>query len=179
MADTIWSYFVELRKELLQAQKIRAQVIGFKVTFVATAFGFLFANLDKHLDKALFVVPALAGVFFDFVINSYSFSIKRIGSYVRFHIEPALKQSNDVPNHFVMWQQFLTQPKTRQNLAHYGNLGMTLLSVGIAVVGLFSPFQTGISSILLAILLVFVVADIFSYLEPRKLGKQWADRDFE
>lgn len=90
MSQTIWNLFVELRKELLEAQKIRAQVLGFKFTFVTASLSLLAANIEK-IDKALFVMPAFSAIFFDFIIYSYSFSIKRIGCYTRDYIEPALK----------------------------------------------------------------------------------------
>lgn len=175
MSQTIWQYFLELRKELLEAQKIRAQIIGFKVTFVSAAIGLIVANLDKGIDQSVFVMPAFAAICFDFLISSYSFSIKRIGSYVRDHVEPALRRSGDLPEDFVAWQEFLTDPKTRQNLAGYGNMGLTILAVCVAVWALIFPFRPVASSILLVALIVFSIVDVLAYLEPRKLGKLWSD----
>lgn len=178
MSDIIWNLFVELRKELLEAQKIRSQVIGFKITFVSASIGLLVANLDS-VDKALFILPSFAAVFFDFIIYSYSFSIKRIGSYTREHIEPFLKQKGAVPYDFVMWQEFLTQPRTRQNLSLYGNMGITVLTIAIGVIALFFPFRAWISSGLFAALAIFIVMDVIAYRSPSRLGKLWADKDFE
>ena len=53
-----WDLFVELRKELVESQKIRAQIIGFKITFVTTSVGFVAANIDK-VPSSLLVIPAL------------------------------------------------------------------------------------------------------------------------
>lgn len=169
--DIIRDYFVELRKELLEAQKIRAQVIGFKITLVSAAFGFLLANANK-LDAAMFVLPAVSAVFFDFLINSYTFSIKRIGTYIREQVERAFAESRGIPKDFIWWQDYLTQPRTKQNLAHYGNLGLTVLSAIIAVIALFFPFRMGISQTMIAIILISLVFDVLSFLEPGKLGKQ-------
>lgn len=90
-----------------------------------------------------------------------------------------LKQTSNVPENFILWQHFLTQPKTRQNLALYGNLGVTVLMIVIAVIALFSPYRLFISSVLIVALSVFFIMDIIAYREPRKLGKLWAEKDFD
>lgn len=177
MPQLIWNLFVELRKELLEAQKIRAQVLGFKFTFITGTMALMAANLEK-LDKTILVLPAFAAIFFDFIINSYSFSIKRIGCYVRDHIEPVLAQNTEVPPDFVMWQKFLTQPKTRQNQALYGNMGVTLLSAAVGIIGLLVDFKPIATPALIIALLVFVIMDVRAYREPKKLGKMWAEENF-
>jgi hypothetical protein len=178
MSHLVWELFVELRKEILEAQKIRAQVLGFKFTFITGAMGLIVAKLDT-IDKSILVLPAFAAIFFDFIVCSISFSIKRIGCYVRDYIEPVLVKEQDIPKDFVMWQKFLTQPKTRQNLALYGNIGVTLLSVVIGIIGLLMDFRPVISLALMAALIIFMIVDVSAYFEPRKLGKMWADKDFE
>lgn len=159
MANTIWGLFVELRKELIEAQKIRAQIMGFKFTFISASMALLIANIED-LDPAIFVIPAFAAIFFDFIIHSYSFSVKRIGCYVREHIEPALEKPNDVPEDFVWWQQFLTQPKTKQHLVSYGNIGATVSVSIIGFIALFLPFRPLISSGLCLALCLFIIMDI-------------------
>jgi hypothetical protein len=178
MSDIIWNLFIELRKELLEAQKIRAQVIGFKITFISAAIGLLVANL-KTLDSALLVLPVFASVFFDFIIYSYSFSIKRIGSYTREHIEPFLKRHGHAPKKFIMWQEFLTQPKTKQNLSLYGNFGLTILAAVIGIIALFFPFRPLISASLIIVVIIFLIMDVLAYRSPIKLGKLWGASDFE
>jgi len=42
--DLTWRLFVELRKELVDSQKVRAQAIGFKITFVSTVTGIIVSN---------------------------------------------------------------------------------------------------------------------------------------
>jgi len=178
MSHLVWELFVELRKELLEAQKIRAQVLGFKFAFITAAMGFIVAKMET-IDKSILVLPAFAAIFFDFIVCSYSFSIKRIGFYVREYIEPVLTRELDVPKNFVMWQKFLTQPKTRQNLAFCGNIGVTLLSVVVGMIGLLIDFRLITSSALLAALIIFMIIDVLAYREPKKLGKMWVDKDFE
>jgi len=178
MSETVWNLFVELRKELVEAQKIRAQVMGFKVTFVSAVVGLVAANLDK-LDSALLAIPALAAICFDFLICSYSFSVKRIGNYTRKYIEPVLKKSSDLPEDFLMWQEFLTQPKTRQRLSLYGNLGFTMLVSGLALIALWSSPRPVLSYVLTAAIAVFFVMDIMAHREHRRLGKIWVNRNIE
>src|SRR5579859_6081320 len=85
----IWDLFVELRKEIIESQKIRAQIIGFKITFISTAIGLVLASSNRGSQMTL-IVPAFAAIFFDFLIQSYSFSIKRIGRYCRENLEPVI-----------------------------------------------------------------------------------------
>ncbi len=174
MPDRIWDLFVELRKELMETQRIRAQVIGFKVAFVTTAVGVI-ATKIHNLDAILFVLPAFAAMLFDLLIYSYSFSIKRIGLYVRDHVEPALARHGHMPADFVQWQDYLTQPKTRQELAHYGNFGLTVLVVLIGGVALFFPFRPWVSLPLLTALIVLAAFDLAAYRSPRRLGKLWKE----
>ncbi len=177
MSDTTWNLFVELRKELLETQKILAKMLVFKIAFVTVLLG-LIASYIHDLHNALLVIPAFAAMFLDFIIISYCFSIKRISAYTRECIEPALKESGKVPKNFVMWQQYLAQPKARQHLATYGVFGVTFLSVIVAFVALF-PVRTNYSLILILALLVFVFMDIFTYYESQKLGKNWSDENLD
>jgi len=154
-----WNLFTELRKETLESQKIRAQVIGFKITFISTGVALIASNPDK-LSSVLFVIPAFAAIFFDLLIASYGFSIKRIGHYCRTHIEQRMRASCSLPDDFLLWQEFLRQPKMRQNLGDFANIGMTLLALVPAVLALFKPFHPITSVGLLGALLVLFVYDI-------------------
>jgi hypothetical protein len=173
-----WDYLVELRKELVEAQKIRAQVTGFKITFITASLGFLLANAQT-LDRAMFVLPALSAVFFDFLINSYSFSVKRIGSYVREYIEPVIEKESAYPEGFVLWQDFLTQTKTKQRYSRVGNLGLTVLTEIVALAALLMPYRCVESSLLIALVLLFSILDFQSFWQDRKLKKPWRSTDFK
>ena len=176
MSNLVWDLFVELRKELLESQKIRSQIIGFKISFVSAAIGLIATNIDliaqSSLYNALFVMPALAAICFDLIINSYSFSIKRIGCYTQYHIEPKLKSQGDIPQDFMLWQDFLKDKRTQQNMSLLGNTGFNFLAVVLACISLYNPFQPVISNALLFTLLIFFVIDILAYLAPKKLDKQ-------
>lgn len=170
--DRLWELYVDLRKELVESQKIRAQIIGVKIAFTSTAIGFLLKE-SAALDRRVFVVPALAAVCFDFLICSYSFSIKRIGAYLREHLEPAFKANGIMPPDVMLWQEFLTDPKTSQQVANYGNLGLTSITVIMAVVALWLPPRPPWSSVWLLGVAAAVAADVAVVRESRRLGKIW------
>jgi hypothetical protein len=130
---------VDLRKELVEAQKIRAQIIQIKITSVGAGIGLIAANIGG-IAIQLFVIPAFAAIFFDFLITSYGSSIKRIGYYCRTYVEPHIEKPLDVldtPNEFLWWEEFLAQFDRQTKHALLGNLGLTALAV---IVGGFALF---------------------------------------
>ena len=138
-AEHAWAIYTELRKETLMTQQLRARAIGFKITFVGGAIALILAN-RKSLDDRLLVVPAFAAMFFDFVITSYSISIKRIGGYARMYLEPLIRREFAWPQEVPMWEEFMSQTAQRQMLAIIGNLGITALaSLPGAIVLLMQP----------------------------------------
>lgn len=174
MPNRVWDLFVELRKELLESQKIRAQIIGFKITFISAAIGLIAANNDALDDvNLLLFLPAFAAIFFDFIINSYSYSIKRIGCYIRLHIEPELKSQDEFPKDFRNWEDFLhgKDIKTKQFLSLFGNSGLTFLAVVVGVISIFIPFQPFISCFLFFVLVIFFIVDIYTFMAPFKFDK--------
>ena len=156
-----WSLFVELRKELVESQRIRAQVVGFKITFVSASVGLIATNLDK-ISTLVLVVPAFAAIFFDFLINNYNLAIARIGNYIRTEIEPVLKRTDDWPENFHLWQEYASKTQRRYP-ARLGNLGITLLAIGAAIIGLVNEFNPLSSSFLIILLLTFFVIDVATY----------------
>jgi hypothetical protein len=162
MAETAafaWTLLAELRKELVEAQRIRTQVIGFKITFVSAAFALLAANLDK-VPLGTLVIPAFAAVFFDLLIIGYSYSIKRIGFYCRTFLERAIREEYQLPEWFELWEEFLTRPETRQTFTVRGNIGFTYLLLGsaaVVVLGDLLPVQSLVEVLFAGgILLVFL-----------------------
>ena len=171
--NRLWELFIELRRELVESQKIRAQITGFKISFVSTIIGLMVAHI-KDIDPAMFVIPAFASICFDYIIYSYSFSIKRIGFYCREHIEPALKKTGEIPVDFEPWQEYLTNPKTRQWLSFTGNFGFTVLNTSIGLTALCFPFRALLSSFLGSVLTVFLTVDLIAFRSPKKIGdKIW------
>lgn len=72
-----WNLYTELRKEIVATQHLRSRAIEFKITLIGAAFALFVANLDKITDRRLLILPAFAAIFFDFLIASYNFGIKR------------------------------------------------------------------------------------------------------
>jgi hypothetical protein len=171
-SNKVWDLFIELRRELVESQKIRAQITGFKISFVSATMGLMAADME-NLDKALFVIPAFASICFDYIIYSYSFAIKRIGFYCRKHVEPALKAAGEIPTDFKLWQEYLADPRTRQRLSFVGNFGFTVLNAIIGLVALFFPFRPLLSSLLGLALIAFLCMDIVAFRSPEKIGHIW------
>lgn len=168
ISDFCFSLLIELRKEVLESQKIRAQVIGFKITFVSAGIAVIIANLEK-LPPMLLSVPAFAAIFFDFLIDSYSFSIKRIGYYCRSHLEPYIRKHSELDKSFLLWEEFMHQPGAGQIFAIVGNLGLTLLAVVPAIIGLLKPFRFAVSVPLIGILAVLLYFDVHAFVRIGKM----------
>ena len=49
--DFAWNLFTELRKELVELQRIRSQIFGFKIAFIGGFFGVLGERIrkDRHI----------------------------------------------------------------------------------------------------------------------------------
>lgn len=139
-----WDLFTELRKELVELQKIRAQILGFKYTLIGAGIAVIAGYLAKEAHPGdvaflLLFVPALAAPFFDVLIHSYSLSIKRTGYYCRTYLEPVLRAGNGLPSApaFLMWEEFMSvssgrEPRMR-TLVLVGTLGTTLLMAAPAL----------------------------------------------
>jgi len=170
MADqyhVAWDLLVELRKEALENQKIRAQIVGVKITFVSVGIGLIASNQDK-IPARLFMIPALAAIFFDFLIASYSFSSKRIGHYCRHHVENRIRAACDLPESLMLWYEFLGRREARRfaYLSFLGNIGLTVVALVPAVIGLFRPFHPLVSVLLLEVLVGLFAFDMWSYSIP-------------
>jgi accessory gene regulator protein AgrB len=166
-AQLAWDLFTELRKELVESQKLRSQIIGFKITFVSTGIGVIATNLQT-LSADLLVIPAFAAIFFDLLIVSYSFSIKRIGFFCRYHLEPVLRAGYHFPPDTPLWQEFMQTRRASQGFSISGNIGITVLAVVTGVIGLFVPFQPFVSTLLMLALIALVGLDIWAFLTPRR-----------
>src|SRR5689334_12345444 len=126
--ELAWNLLTELRKETLESQRMRTQVIGFKITFVSAAVGFTYANRDKIPPESfdiLLMIPAFAAIFFDLLIISYSISIRRIGLYCKTHLEEQLKDEAQMHKGFCFWESFFESKQMRPSLAIFANLGIT------------------------------------------------------
>ena len=158
-----WNLLTELRKETLESQRMRTQVIGFKITFVSAAVGFIYANRDKIPPESfdiLLIIPAFAAIFFDLLIISYSISIRRIGLYCKTHLEEQLKDETQMHKGFCFWESFFESKQMRPSLAIFANLGITFLTLIPTIDGLRrSPHL--LISIFLAVILIYDIAAFF------------------
>lgn len=170
-SDLAWNLFVELRKEIVESQKIRAQVIGFKITFTGTAIGVIIAGSGKW-PLALLALPAFAAIFFDTLIASYGVGIKRMGQYCHQHLEPVLRRGVTLPEGFLLWHEFRRTSESKKSFGFLGNVGITFLMALPAVVALGSTPRKAWSLGLLGLLLLALVYD---YWIMRLPGIFWED----
>ena len=166
-AELAWDMITDLRKELVELQKIRAQVIGFKIAFVSAGMGIVVVNMDKA-PYFLLALPGFAAVFFDLLIDSYSFSIKRTGFYCKKYLEPILRAGYSLPSGHLMWEEFMWRSQSGRNLAVWGNLGITFLTLGLPIYGLFlPPFSPLAKGFIFGCLLTFVIYDAGVLIRPK------------
>lgn len=128
-----WNYLVQLREEILSLQNIRARLVVVKTVFVNAGAGVV-ATYFRDLP-ALLLLPALAAICFDTVIDSYTFSIKRNGSYIRLYLEPVLRQAHGWPASLPLWEEFMARGEPNR-AKHAGNWLLTVLATMVASVGI-------------------------------------------
>jgi len=170
--------FAELRKESLEANRMRSQTIGFKITFVSTAMGLIIGNLDKAFDinnslivrnsfLLAFFIPAYAAVFFDLLIISYGITISRLGLYCRKYIE---KNTVKPTKQFKFWEEFMDSHRVRQKLAIIANSGITALAIAITAIVTYNHFMSDFRVIFLfAALILFYVYALAAFTVPGKI----------
>jgi len=139
--ELAWNLFAELRKEVLSTQQLRAGAIAVKITFVATALGAIVAYV-KPMDVYILMLPAFASAFFDLLIISYSFAIKRKGAYARTCLEPILREFSTWPDHIPLWEEYMSKQSHRQVLSFVANVGFSFLVAAPAFVLLIRNPQT-------------------------------------
>ena len=113
----------------------------------------------------LLVVPAIAAVFFDFIVGAYNFSIKRAGHFIRHNLEPQFRNDFAYAEDKMLWEEFMATDIARIGRWYEGNLGITFLAMVAAFFGLFSDFHIVFSPALGAVLLVAFYASYKSMRE--------------
>jgi hypothetical protein len=170
--DLAWKISEELRKEILTTQQIRAQTIGFKITFVSAAIGLIASHgTSNGISMKILAVPAFLAIFFDLLINSYSVSIAEKGFYIRTQIEPILKRLANWPECSDLWEGFLSKSKIRSRLALIGNLGLTGLAVAATMVALAMPFDLILSIPVGILLIILFIYDIKVHFRSREVRR--------
>jgi hypothetical protein len=168
LSNTLWNVLVELRKETLLAQETRAKLIAIKITTVSAGIGLIYTNTNV-VERLLLLLPAIAAIFFDFLINSYSISTKKIGFYCRHYLEPGLIKSDVISGGFKFWEDFVGQPELHQNFSLFGNLGLTGI---VSVLAIAENYKSPNGLIIFVVILALFIIDIFAHTHPsRKINK--------
>ena len=171
--DRVWDLLSELRKEVIETQKTRTQIIGFKITAVATGLVVL-GSLHGEIPSALLLLPAFAAIFFDLLITSQSVGIKRIGFFIATELEPFLRRSGAWPEDVLCWEEYMSRPSVRQSYLLIGNVGFTLL-VAVSASIAFAISSPAYESVpLIFVLIAFLLYDTVAFLRPRRIvEKEW------
>jgi len=159
LGDFTWNYITDLRKELVSLQSIRSQIFGYKITFVSAVIALSIANIDK-IPAITLVVPAISAIFFDLLIHSYSFSIKRTGFYCKTHLEPIIRSEFGFPNERPLWENFTFSPAAGKNISLLGSLGITFVALIPAVYWVIEDFNPLISIPVLVVLVILYYYDV-------------------
>lgn len=162
-ASLPWSIYLEMRKEILATQQLRSRAIEFKVTLVGAAIGLFVANRAKLGEDRLIVLAAFAAIFFDFLIASYSVSIKRQHHYLRDSIEPQIRTAFAWPSGVLLWEEHVSQSSQRQILPVIVHLGLTVLATLPSVYVLTREPMVPINSGILAVILLLLVPVVRVY----------------
>lgn len=170
-AETAWELFLELRKEVLETQKVRTQTVGFKITFVGAALGVIVANLTS-VPKELLALPPLAAVAFDTLIASQSSGIKRIGHYAAKYLEPAIKSSFATEPGLVMWGEFLRTPEAGPRFSEWGNIALTIVTSLPALSLVFAPSGSWLGPFVAALVFLAIALDVWLLTLPRRWFKR-------
>jgi hypothetical protein len=157
----------ELRQEIISSQQIRVNIVKIKITSLGVVIGAILAYA-KDFSNILFIIPAFMAIFFDFLINSYSFSIKRLGFYIRHYLGPVMKEGAQWPDRLPLYEDYVTHPAAQQRFSTTGNLGLTALAVVPALWGLVKPFRGILSLSLIIIILICSVLAFLSFTWPRR-----------
>lgn len=130
---------LDLRREIIESKKLRAQITGVKVTFATAAATLILANLDKVSPAAL-AAPAIAAACLDLHSAAYDHSIKRVGLYLRHHVEPVLREATQWPAAHPLWQHFMLGRNASSNTGVVANSGFTLVLAVTAAIGVWADY---------------------------------------
>ena len=84
--EGVRDYFVALRAEIIEAQKLRVQVGLAKAVVLGTLLGFFFNRDAVQGDTAILICPFVAFMF-DCMVFGLSYNIHDLGGYIREQIE--------------------------------------------------------------------------------------------
>jgi hypothetical protein len=154
-----WKLFVQIRQEMMEAQRIRMQLISFKITFVSAGIGVVLAY-GKNTLSQLLIIPALGALFFDLFIIAQNYLLDRLS----FYCKDAVPENPIQP---VAWESWLSSKPAI--LFKMGSIGITILAITPAYIALAGSFRasTLISLLLLIVLTLFTFYVISLYIRER------------
>lgn len=115
------SFIADLRKQIMNSQECRTAFVRQKLTFIISFLGigsisFAIENVDMKAWILLYLAPIVALVF-DFYIIGESFTIKRLGVFVR--------ESPKTPSEEKLWEKCIS--KHRGMLPKLGTMASSIM----------------------------------------------------
>jgi hypothetical protein len=154
-------FLKQLREEIFSSQQRRIKITIIKITFVSTLLGFGNIKIKDIIEfyHVLYLVP-LVTVFFDMLIMGESYSIKRIGAFLRLASHGKERT----------YEEFVS--KNRDKYFKYGSNGFSILSIVAAFFLLnLCPGNGGIFEYVwfIAILIAYLLVIYFGTQQHKKL----------
>ena len=167
-AQIAWNLYSALRAEIVETQKLRAAIVGLKITFVTSAIGFVFF---KDLPRELLALPAFAAIAFDFLIIASTKGIKRKGAYLRQCLEPIVRRECKWRSRYPLWELALSRMREREYLPMLANIAMTILAAvpALIYVALQSAERNSSAALLLAMSMAVVMVSALHIRSDRKI----------
>ena len=170
-----------LRDEIVASQRLRSNVIRIKVTVVNLVLIVLVAITKNAGPIELLFVPVCLSIMLDFLINSYTVSIVRIGHYCKTQLEPVFRANSQLPEDILLWEQYMDSYKTfqKQLLSNAANLIFTGILLYITYILIGPDSAAGLSSVFMIVLIAIYAYDVFSTFWARKMtddalnNKEW------
>ena len=91
---------------------------------------------------------------------------------MRKYLEQIIRVNSDWPEDVPLWEEFMADKKTKQNLALYGNIGMSSLAYCLALIGMFviGELPLYINIVFTVVLTLFLYFGIRATLAPFKFS---------
>lgn len=125
------AYYFQLRSEVYEMQKMRANLKYYRVLVAIPSLILIMALKDHLVTPLLILVPSILSLLIDVFINNYTASIIRIAKYNRNRCEPELSKTLKIKED-IFWENFMSRYLTRNKLAlSYVANGVFTLSLTI------------------------------------------------
>jgi len=106
--DVLELIYCNLRQEVAESKRIRNRFLTLKYAFLAGVIILLAADLNSSIEIPFaFTIVAIAILYIDLMLNQRSIAVKRVGDYLRLHLEPLMFPKKPHTIITMTWEDFL------------------------------------------------------------------------